>query len=100
MKKEYIVVEITAPPDGGPYVLVTLAEPKDLSESRSLFGPQMMGFKSLDELFKGLGKAISMQLMGRFTTTIKLDIREYEDSGLKVGDRVYLEITKIEKEGV
>ena len=37
---------------------------------------------------------------GDISTTIKMDIREYEDSGIKVGDKVSLEINKIEQSGI
>jgi hypothetical protein len=29
-----------------------------------------------------------------------MDMREYEDSGLKVGDKVYIEVSKVLGEGV
>ncbi|MEM3437425.1 MAG: hypothetical protein QXP55_02665 [Nitrososphaerales archaeon] len=105
MKKEYIITEISAAPDGGPYVLITLVEPRDLKGSpQSHPSPSVvMGFTSMEDLMKDLQRALSglsRQIMGRTLTVIKLDMREYEESGLKVGDKIYLEITKIEKEGV
>lgn len=104
MKKEYVVTEISAAPDGGAYVLVSLTDPRDLrGTSQPRFDPQVMGFSSMEDLMKSLQKAftgISKQMMGGATTVLKLDMREYEDTGLKVGDKVYLEITKADKEGV
>ena len=104
MKKEYIVTEISAAPDGGPYVLVSLADPRDLKDvSQPRFGPQVMSFTSMEDLMKNLQRAftgLSKQMMGGVVTVIKLDMRDYEESGLKVGDKVYLEITKVEREGV
>ncbi|MEM3433380.1 MAG: hypothetical protein QXL52_05085 [Nitrososphaerales archaeon] len=105
MRKEYVITEISAAPDGGPYVLITLVEPKDLK------GPAqprpshniVMGFTSMEDLIKDLQRALSglsRQMIGGTLTVIKLDMREYEESGLKVGDKICLEITKIEKEGV
>jgi hypothetical protein len=34
------------------------------------------------------------------TPTIKLSMREYQDMGIKVGDKVYIEIQKAESSGV
>jgi hypothetical protein len=33
-------------------------------------------------------------------TSIKLDMREYKELGLSVGDKIYLEITKPENTGI
>ena len=30
-------------------------------------------------------------------TTLKMDIKEYEESGLKVGDKINLDIVKVEE---
>ncbi|MCP8312171.1 MAG: hypothetical protein L6M37_04375 [Candidatus Methylarchaceae archaeon HK02M1] len=104
LKKEYIVIEIAADPSGGPYVLISLSDPRELRESsQPRFGPQAMTFTSMEDLMKNLQRTftnLSRHTMGRFVTTVKLDVKEYEESGLKVGDKVYLEITKVEKEGV
>ena len=58
-----------------------------------------MGAGSIDELVKGITKSFGGQMAQGFTTIIKLDMREYEDSGLRIGDRVKIEISKI-TEGV
>ncbi|MCS7116079.1 MAG: hypothetical protein RMJ31_05450 [Nitrososphaerota archaeon] len=104
VKKEYIVTEISAAPDGGPYVLVSLTDPRDLTSTQPpRFGQVAIGFTSIEDLMKNLQRAIaglSRQAMGGVVTVIKLDMREYEESGLKVGDKVYLEISKVEREGV
>ena len=104
MKKEYVVTEISAAPDGGPYVLVSLADPRDFKGvSQPHLGPQVMSFTSMEDLMKNLQRAftgLSKQMMGGVVTVIKLDMREYEESGLKVGAKVYLQIMKIEREGV
>lgn len=101
--KEYIVIRIDAAPDGGPYVLVSLADPHDAKKGQPRFTLQEMGFTSMDELMKNLQKALaglSHQMVGGLTTIIKMEIREYEYLGLKVGDKVYIEISRAEKEGV
>jgi hypothetical protein len=105
VKKEYVITEISAAPDGGPYVLVSLVEPRDLKgPTQPRPNPSViMGFTSMEDLMKDLQRALSglsRQMMGGTVTVIKLDMREYEESGLKVGDKIYLEITKTEKEGV
>ncbi|MEM3092292.1 MAG: hypothetical protein QXI92_01180, partial [Candidatus Nitrosocaldus sp.] len=96
MRKEYVVVRIDAAPDGSPYVFVSLAEPRDIKEKgQSPFGVQVVSnFTSFEDLMKNLNKMIASQLMGGFTTTLKLSIREYEESGIKVGDKIYLDIIK------
>lgn len=103
MRKEYVVVRIDAAPDGSPQVLVSLSDPKDVRErSQSSFGgPQAMGgFGSMEDLMKNINKIFASQVMGSFTTTLKLSIKEYEDSGIKVGDKIYLDVIKPEGERV
>jgi len=97
MRKEYIVVRIDAAPDGSPQVLVSLSDPKDVRErgQASFGGPQTMGaFGSMEDLMKNINKIFASQLMGGFTTTLKLSIKEYEDSGIKVGDKIYIDVIK------
>jgi len=97
MRKEFIVVRIDAAPDGTPQVIVSLSDPKDVRErSQGQFGgPQMMGaFGSMEDLMKNINKIFASQMMGGFTTTLKLSIKEYEDSGIKVGDKIYLDVIK------
>ena len=101
--KEFIVSKIDASVDGGPYVLITLSDPRDFREgAQSPPGPTVMGVSSMDDLFKGLNKALGSlprQMTDGFPTTIKIDMREYEDSDMKVGDKVSLQLNKIEKSG-
>lgn len=98
MRKEYIVVRIDAAPDNSPQVLVSLADPKDVRgrEHQAPSMPMFGGFGSMDDLMKNLNKIIASQMMSGFTTTLKLSIKEYEDSGIKVGDKIYLDIIKPE----
>jgi hypothetical protein len=106
MKKEYVVVRIDAAPDGAPYVVVSLSGAKDFKESnqfpQSPFGSGMMGFSNMDDMMKGLNKMLTGGVFGMpgGVTSIKLDMREYKELGLAVGDRIYLEITKPENTGV
>jgi len=104
MKKEYVVVRIDAAPDGAPYVVVSLSTPKDFREQSqpSPFGPNVMGFSNMDDMIKGLNKMMSGGGLGQAgnITSIKLDMHEYKQLGLSVGDKVFLEISKPETLGV
>lgn len=103
MRKEFIAVRIDAAPDGSPQVLVSLADPKDVRDrgQGQFGGPQMMGsFGSMEDLMKNINKVFASQMMGSFTTTLKLSIKEYEDSGIKVGDKIYIDVIKPEQERV
>jgi hypothetical protein len=107
MKKEYVIVRIDAAPDGAPYVVLSLSSTKDFKESnqpfpQSPFGTGVMGFSNIDDMMKGLNKMLSGGVYGMpgGITSIKLDMREYKDLGLAVGDKVYLEISKAETLGV
>jgi len=104
MKKEFIVVRIDASPDGAPYVVVSLSTSKDFREQStptSPFGTGVMGFTNMDDMVKNLNKMLSGS-MGQpgAITSIKLDMREYKEMNLAVGDKVYIEITKPESIGV
>ena len=107
MKKEYVVVRIDAAPDGAPYVIVSLSSTKDFKEGSqplsSPFGPNVMGFSNMDDMMKGLNKMLSGGMMGGMPgglTALKIDMHEYKELGLSVGDKVFLELTKAERLGV
>jgi hypothetical protein len=106
MKKEYIVVRIDAAPDGAPYVVVSLSPSKDFKESsqfpQSPFGTGVMGFSNMEDMMKGLNKMLSGGVFGMpgAVTSIKLDMLEYKELGLAVGDKIYLEISKPENIGI
>lgn len=108
MKKEYVVVRIDAAPDGAPYVIVSLQSVKDLKEGggqpSSQLGPgaNVMGFTNMDEMMKGLNKMLSGSMGGLpgGMTSLKMDMREYKDLGLSVGDKVFLELTRAESPGI
>ncbi len=107
MKKEYIVVRIDASPDGAPYVVVSLSTSKDFREQSTPMSPfgagGVMGFTNMDDMMKNLNKMLSggggMGQAGS-TTSIKLDMHEYKELNLAVGDKVYLEMSKAEATGV
>jgi hypothetical protein len=68
----------------------------------SPFGPNVMGFSNMDDMIKGLNKMMSGGAFGQASgiTSIKLDMHEYKQLGLSVGDKVFLEISKPESLGV
>lgn len=96
MRKEFVVVGIDSAPDGSPQVLVSLADPAEVQDrGRGTGYPQVGGnFGSMDDMMKNINRIIAGQMMGRFTTTLKLSIKEYQDSGIRIGDKVYIDITK------
>lgn len=108
MKKEYVVVRIDAAPDGAPYVVVSLSSTKDFKEGNqpqsSPFGPNVMGFSNMDDMMKGLNKMLSggggMGGLAGGLTALKIDMHEYKELGLSVGDKVFLELSKAESLGV
>ncbi|MHA7734840.1 hypothetical protein [Nitrosopumilus sp. S6] len=109
MKKEYVVRSIDSAPDGAPYVIVSLSSVKDLKEGtqnpQSPFGsPKVMGFSNMNDMMKDLNKMLSgmgggMGMQGG-VTQLKLEMHEYKDMGLSVGDKVFLELSKAESLGV
>ncbi len=106
MKKEYVIVRIDAAQDGAPYVVVSLSLTKDFKEGNqpqsSPFGPNVMGFSNMDDMMKGLNKMMSGGMGGLpgGLTALKIDMLEYKDLGLAVGDKVFLELSKAESSGV
>ena len=108
MKKEYVVRSIDAAPDGAPYVTVSLSSIKDLKEGTqnppSPFGsPKVMGFSNMNDMMKDLNKMLSGMGgagMQGGTTQLKLEMHEYKEMGLAVGDKVFLDMTKAETLGV
>ena len=104
MKKEYIVRSIDAAPDGSPYVVVSLSSSKEVKEGmqpQSPFGQKVMGFTNMNDMMKDLNKMLGgMGGMPGGITTIKLEMHEYKQMNLSVGDKVFLEITKEESLGV
>ena len=105
MRKEYVVVRIDAAPDGAPYVVVSLSSKKHMQEKdgplSSPFGKaNVMGFSNMNDMAKELNKMMTGGGMMGNTTTIKLDMLEYKDLALSVGDKVFLDLSKAESSGV
>ena len=105
MRKEYGVIRIDAAPDAAPYVVVSLSSKKDMQEKdgplSSPFGKaNVMGFSNMNDMAKELNKMMTGGGMMGNTTTIKLDMLEYKNLGLSVGDKVFLDLSKAESSGV
>ena len=109
MKKEFVVARIEASQDGSPYVYITFNDPKDYKQSdnrtMSPFGPNTMAFNSIEDMMKNMPKMMAGlpgMLGGGLTETpvIKFSMKDYQDMGIKVGDKVAIEITKVEASGV
>ena len=106
MRKEFVVIRIDAAPDGAPYVVVSLSLAKDMKEGNqppSPFGSNVMGFTNMDDMMKNLNKMMAggMGCMGGTgNTSIKLDMHEYKELNLSVGDKVFLDLSKAESLGV
>ena len=105
MRKEFIVTKIEAAQDGSPYVYIGLIDPNDYKsgEAKQLnpFGPRMMAFSSSEDLMKNLPNAMGnvAGMMGvniNDSPTFCFSIREYEEMGLKVGEKVLIDIKKSE----
>ena len=108
MRKEFVVKSINASPDGPHNVIVSLSSAKDLKDKSNLksrFDPSdMMNpdkmkdmMKDLNKMFTGMGGGA---MMSGGSTSLKLDMHEYKEMGLSVGDKVYLELTKDENLGI
>jgi hypothetical protein len=96
MKNEFIVSKIEASQDEKtPFVYVIFSDTKTLGkenqQQQSQFGGMGMNFTSPEDLMKNLPKMFG---------TFKLSIREYEESGLRVGDKVTIEIKKPDSSGI
>ncbi len=104
MKKEYVVRSIDAAPDGSPYVVISLSSSKEVKEGiqpQSQLGQKVMGFTNMNDMMKDLNKMFSgMGGTPGGVTAIKLEMHEYKQMNLSVGDKVFLEITKAESLGV
>ena len=109
MKKEFVVKSIDSAPDGAPYVVFSLSSLKDLKDGNQspppAFGsPKVMGFSNMNDMMKDLNKMMSGagggMGMQSGITQLKLEMHEYKEMGLSVGDKVFLELSKAETLGV
>ena len=106
MRKEFVIKRIDASPDGAPYVIVSLTSSKDFqggNQNPSQFDPsKMMDPSKMGDMVKDLNKMLSGMggMMSGGGTSLKIDMHEYKEMNLSVGDKVYLELTKDENTGV
>jgi hypothetical protein len=109
MKKEFVVKSIDSAPDGAPYVILSLSSLKELKGGNqnppAAFGaPKVMGFSNMNDMMKDLSKMMSGggggMGMPSGVTQLKLEMHEYKEMGLSVGDKVFLELSKAETLGV
>jgi hypothetical protein len=108
VKKEFIVSKIETPQEGGPYLYLVLTDPKrNFTSSRRQqgfpekpFGVAAIPITSLEDL-KNLPKKISDAIEGAFgngrnntseSTIFKMNTSEYEELGIKEGDKITVEM--------
>ena len=113
LKKDFIVSKIESPQDGSQYVFITFTDPYEAkspgSESsypQSPFGKsgEALPFTSPEDIMKNLPKVMSNMLdaggrMSGDSPTFKITMKEYEDMPIKVGDKVGIEINKVDGNG-
>ena len=69
-------------------------------QQQSPFGGMGMNFTSPEDLMKNLSKMFGRGTNLGESPTFKFSVREYEESGLTVGDKVTIEIKKSESSGI
>ena len=103
MKNEFIVSKIEASQDEKtPFVYVVFSDTKTFgkeNQQQSPFGGMNMNFTSPEDLMKNFSKMFGKGINLGESPTFKLSIREYEESGLRVGDKVTIEIKKSDGSG-
>jgi hypothetical protein len=103
MKKDFIVSKIEAPQDGSHYVLVAFTDPNAFKSTGGGGSGEALPFTSPEDLMKNLPKVMSNMFgkgagggMLRDSPTFKITMKEYEDMSIKVGDKVRIEIKKVD----
>jgi hypothetical protein len=106
MKNEFILskIEASSQDEKTPFVYVVFSDTKILGkenqQQQSQFGGMGMNFTSPEDLMKNLPKMFGRNMNLGESPTFKLSIREYEESGLRVGDKVTIEIKKQDSSGI
>jgi hypothetical protein len=109
MNKDFIVSKIEAPQDGSRYVFIGFTDPNEPKSSGGAGSPfsksgEAIPFTSPEDLMKNLPKVMSNMLgagrgMHGNSPTFKITMKEYEDMAIKVGDKVTIEINKVDGNG-
>ena len=107
MKKDFTVSKIEASRDGSQYVFIASTDPNEpKSSGGSPFGKsgEAIPFTSPEDLMKNLPKVMSNMLgagggMYGNSPTFKITVKEYEDMAIQVGDKVTIEINKVDGNG-
>ena len=102
MKKVFFISKIEASQnESSPYVYVEFSDPNpstNIPKRKSSFNPfgtKAFTFTSKEDLMKNLPNMMGGSPFGVSDSPIfKLNVREYNDSNLKVGDKVTIEIKK------
>ena len=102
MKKDFIVSKIEASQDGSQFVFIEFTDPNEPKSTGRGGGYPQSPFRSPEDLMKNLPKAMSNMFSGgggmsEDSPTFKISMKEYEDMAIKVGDRVEIEINKVER---
>ena len=104
MKNEFIVSKIEASQDEKtPFVYVVFSDTKTFgkeNQQQSPFGGMNMNFTSPEDLMKNFSKMFGKGINLGESPTFKLSIREYEELGLRIGDKVTIEIKKADSSGI
>jgi hypothetical protein len=116
MKKDFIVSKIEAPQDGSQYVFITFTDPNEPKSSgggdesgypQSPFGKggEALPFTSPEDIMKNLPKIMSNMLgavggVHGNSPTFKITMKEYEEMAIRVGDKVGIEINKVDSSGI
>jgi hypothetical protein len=111
MKRDFIVSKIESPQDGSQYVFIEFTDPNEPKASggsgssypQSPFDKsgEAIPFTSPEDIMKNLPKVMSNMLGAGGRTpgnspTFKITMKEYEDMAIKVGDKVGIEINKLD----
>jgi hypothetical protein len=107
MKKDFIVSKIEAPQDGSHYMLVAFTDPNAPKSTGEGGSGEVIPFTSPEDIMKNLPKAMSNmfgtgaggEMLGD-SPTFKITMKEYEEMAIRVGDKVGIEINKVDSSGI
>jgi hypothetical protein len=76
-----------------------------LSQQVEAVAVRAVPFTSPEDLMKNLPKVMSNMFgasggMSRYSPTFNISMKEYEDMGIKIGDKVGIEINKVDSSGI